>query len=1026
MTRLTVMFSLGLWLTSALAKWSSAATGTEAPAFVLPPGYTIEKAAGEPAIQFPMFAAFDETGRLFVAESSGLDLYAELQKLSRTCRISVLEDKDGDGRFESARVFADNLVFPMGLAWHGGRLYVADPPKVMVLEDTDGDGRADRRTALLGEFGHLDNGSLHGLIFGPDGWLYMTMGQPDGYRFTRPDGAVISGKSGALIRCRPDGTDVEVISRGFENLVEVDFQPTGEIIGTDNWFYLPASGVRDALVHLLPGGLYPMYLKDQGSPMLVTGTPLPCIAVYPAVAFSGITRYRGGLFPAASRGDWFSAQHNTRQVIQHHFDREGSTFRSTDSPLVTTQDPDFHPADVLEDADGSLLIVDTGSWYIHHCPTGRIRNVVARGGIYRVRHSQGTAMADPRGLKLNWTNPSVGDLLARLNDARVAVQERASDSLVGRGKEAVPGLKTLLRRPLDFSVFEKAIWILARVPEGSDALVEATRREHPEEVALAARALGRQRQSDAADALAALLHRPEPHVRLAAAEALAQCGNPKIVPQIIDALSQDKDVFLQHGLMNALYHLASTADLVKALDHPSAQVQRAALVLLDQPPRNALKAQGAIGRLFSPDLPLREAARAALVKHVDWVDQALPALRKVAQSTQPEPADLAMMSECLLAFSSHPAVAGLGTEILAGNGSGQMRHTALKTIARMTSEQLPRAWRDQLPRLLRSPDPGLQLEAVRAARVIQSPELDQALMQLGADELQPTSARVESMAAVVRRRPKLGQAELALLFRLLGPTNAPAMRLTAADVLSQAELTGAQLKQFVQLVKNDAVMAPSLVLAATEHSPAAAENATDLVAYFRRAAESGWPISPETLQWLTGIAGNSAQAELQELRQMTNEREARQRAQLAELEPMLEGGDPNRGHELFLTKATCATCHRVGEHGGLVGPDLTRIGRIRAGRDLLESLVAPSATFAQSYEPYVVALKDGESLNGVRVRQNDDRFVLRDAGGNEIRLDPSQIETVHRSQVSIMPEGLLTALSREEIRDLLAYLQHLK
>ena len=114
-----------------------------------------------------MFAAFDDRGRLFVAESSGLDLYAEITAGTRKCRVSVLEDRDGDGRYESSRVFADGLVFPMGLAWRDGRLYVADPPDLVALEDRDGDGRADRRTVILTGFGHTDNGSLHGLVFGP-------------------------------------------------------------------------------------------------------------------------------------------------------------------------------------------------------------------------------------------------------------------------------------------------------------------------------------------------------------------------------------------------------------------------------------------------------------------------------------------------------------------------------------------------------------------------------------------------------------------------------------------------------------------------------------------------------------------------------------------------------------------------------------------------------------------------------------------------------------------------------------------
>src|SRR5688572_16019564 len=144
----------------------------------VPAGFVIEAVATDPDVVFPMFACFDDRGRLFVAESSGLDLYDELQKQTRKCRVSMLEDKDGDGRFETASVFADQLVFPMGLAWRDGVLYVADPPNLITLRDTDDDGRADERRKILSGFGHLDNGSLHGLVFGPDDLLYMTMGSP--------------------------------------------------------------------------------------------------------------------------------------------------------------------------------------------------------------------------------------------------------------------------------------------------------------------------------------------------------------------------------------------------------------------------------------------------------------------------------------------------------------------------------------------------------------------------------------------------------------------------------------------------------------------------------------------------------------------------------------------------------------------------------------------------------------------------------------------------------------------------------
>jgi putative membrane-bound dehydrogenase-like protein len=359
------------------------------PTFKVPDDFSVSRVAGPPEVLFPMFATLDDRGAIFVAESSGLDLYDELQKLTRRCRVSRLEDRDGDGAFEHAQVFADKLVFPMGLAWRNGKLYVADPPDLVTLEDTDADGRADQRTVLLTGFGHSDNGSLHGLTFGPDGWLYLTLGQPDGYQLKRRDGVVLSGKSGALLRCRADGSEVEVVCRGFENLVEIEFLATGEIIGTDNWFSLPAAGERDALVHLMEGGLYPLQLRDRGTRFLVSGDPLPAIAMYPAVALSGLVRYRGGAFPLRFRDALFTAQFNTRKIVTHRLQRQGSTFRSEDADFLTTEDPDFHPSDVLEDFNGSLLVVDTGAWYVQHCPTGRIRKAPAQGAIYRVQFKQG-------------------------------------------------------------------------------------------------------------------------------------------------------------------------------------------------------------------------------------------------------------------------------------------------------------------------------------------------------------------------------------------------------------------------------------------------------------------------------------------------------------------------------------------------------------------------------------------------------------------------------------------------------------
>ena len=119
----------------------------------------------------------------------------------------------------------------------------------------------------------------------------------------------------------------------------------------------------------------------------------------------------------------------------------------------------------------------------------------------------------------------------------------------------------------------------------------------------------------------------------------------------------------------------------------------------------------------------------------------------------------------------------------------------------------------------------------------------------------------------------------------------------------------------------------------------------------------------------------------------------------------------------------CSTCHRLGDAGGRVGPDLTRIGAVRSGHDLLESILWPSSTFAQGYEPYTVATADGRVLAGLIARQDADVLILRDSSGAETRLRRGDVEELRRSETSLMPEGLEGALTRDEFRDLLAFLR---
>ncbi|NBR59751.1 MAG: hypothetical protein EBT89_11415, partial [Opitutaceae bacterium] len=115
------------------------------------PGFKLQLAAHEPQVRDPIAICFDERGRMFVCEM--LD-YSEMRDVTpHLGRISMLEDKDGDGYYETSTIFADDLPWPTGLVWAHGGLYVGATPDIWRFEDHDGDGRAEVREKIFTGFG---------------------------------------------------------------------------------------------------------------------------------------------------------------------------------------------------------------------------------------------------------------------------------------------------------------------------------------------------------------------------------------------------------------------------------------------------------------------------------------------------------------------------------------------------------------------------------------------------------------------------------------------------------------------------------------------------------------------------------------------------------------------------------------------------------------------------------------------------------------------------------------------------------
>src|SRR5262245_62459241 len=122
-----------------------------------------------------------------------------------------------------------------------------------------------------------------------------------------------------------------------------------------------------------------------------------------------------------------------RKVSRHVLVPKGSTYESKDSDFVVSDNIDFHPTDVIEDADGSLLVVDTGGWYKLCCPTSQLVKPDVLGAIYRVRRKGAPRIEDARGLKLAWAELNRAQLARLLADPRPAVRRRAVQELSARG-----------------------------------------------------------------------------------------------------------------------------------------------------------------------------------------------------------------------------------------------------------------------------------------------------------------------------------------------------------------------------------------------------------------------------------------------------------------------------------------------------------------------------------------------------------------------------------------------------------------
>jgi len=922
-------------------------------------------------VQQPVGFCFDDRGRMWVAEAYNYPNHGD----KPGDRIIILEDSDGDGKFDRRSVFYDQLNYVTGIEVGFGGAWVMSPPNFYFIPDRDGNDVPDSPPeVLLDGFGnHANSHNLaNGFAWGPDGWLYGTHGRTNYSRIAKPGTPAAERKQfdGGVYRYHPVEHIWEPYADGTTNPWGIDWDDVGEAF--------VSNCVNPHLFHVIYGAHYEPWRNRESSRFAYEridtiadhlhylgsqdfhegiGSPEEDM-LGGGHAHCGTMVYLGDNWPDKYRNTVFMNNIHGKRVNNDLLRRAGSGYVASHAPDIIRSQDSWHVGVTIQyGPDGSVFFSDWSDTGECHS----VRNTQRETGrIFKVTYG------DPQ-----WSAVNIAKLpeqeLVRLhlhrNDwhvrhARRVLQERAAAS---QDMSAVrTALLAIFNEHVEVPRKLRALWTLHTIGQLDDAFL-----------------------------LDQLNHESD-YVR---------AWSVRLLCEDFQASSAELQRFAE---------LAETETSANVRLHLASSLQR---------------------------LPMEnrwEVAR-ALVKHgEDAADQNLPlmiwyAIEPLVDSDWSRFVELARGSAIPLVrnhiarrMASHPqaklGLEGLTKQLIENSDEAfqlDLLSGMLKGLEGQRSVTMPKSWTEAFAKLDDNKSARVRLAAIELALVFSDPRALQSLSSLAIDQNATAADRQRAVRSLVAKKsPGVG----ALLIDLVDDASvqSEAIRgLAEFDESSTADLLLARYAKFESAAKQDALQTLASRVAWGTKLMDAIE--TDRVP--RK------DVTAFTARQLLSLHNATLSARFTktwgEMRTTPADKTKLIAGYKKRLTPdALKRANLPAGRALF--DKSCANCHRMFGAGGVIGPEIT--GSQRTNLDyVLENLIDPSAAVAKDFQMEVILTDAGRVITGLIVDESDQAVTVQTANERLVVPQP-EIERRTLSQVSMMPEGLLQTLSNDQVRDLIGYL----